>query len=182
MHCPNRRFTNTEIFTLRVSKKETKKSSAAPTFPKITTSSPLRLLNSVASHLKQHQALNAPIHWILRNRRWGAITDILCRFLFTPHNIKFSSGVAGKLLFVSIGEQKLRDSGAKRRGVLEPVSKRESRFENTLEEASFLLLFLEGQKKEKNKDDSYYRSINYSPLTIHLSLLTFNKSQFSKNK
>ena len=33
-------------------KKETKKSSAAPTFPKIATSSPLRLLNSVASHLK----------------------------------------------------------------------------------------------------------------------------------
>ncbi|AVI51730.1 hypothetical protein C5O00_11365 [Pukyongia salina] len=56
--------------------------------------------------------------------------------------MKFSSGIAGKLLFVSIGEQKLRDSGAKRRGVLEPVSKRESRFENTLEEASFLLLFL----------------------------------------
>ena len=86
--------------------------------------------------------------------------------------MKFSSGIAGKLLFVSIGEQKLRDSGAKRRGVLEPVSKRESRFENTLEEASFLLLFLEGQKKEKNKDASYYRSIKYSPLAIHYSLLT----------
>jgi len=55
---------------------------------------------------------------------------------------------------------------------LESVSKRESRFENTLEEASFLLLFLEGQKKEKNKDDSYYRSINYSPLTIRYSPFT----------
>ena len=110
---------------------------------------------------------------------------VLTSPLITTHYIKFSSGIAGKLLFVSIGEQKLRDSGAKRRGVLEPVSKRERRFENTLEEASFLLLFFthipniklfgvrestiwRSKKKEKNKDDSYYCSINHSLLTPSL--------------
>ena len=108
--------------------------------------------------------------------------------------MKFSSGIAGKLLFVSIGEQKLRDSGAKRRGVLEPVSKRESRFENTLEEASFLLLFFthvsniklfgvrestiwRGKKRKRTK-----MIVAIVLLTTHHSSFSNHKSQFSKNK
>jgi len=40
---------------------------------------------------------------------------------------------------------------------------------------------LEGQKKEKNKDDSCYRSINHSPLIILKSQITNHNFQKTNN-